>query len=95
MSGRRGDPPPGPDKPVSEMTAEEVAEFRRELRRELREMERPRRERALRAGRGKPRSRAEWDIFASDLLKDRRGATSPREPQGSGEHPAGNGDATS
>jgi hypothetical protein len=40
-------------------------------RKELAELNRPRRERKLRKGLGRPLNQAEREIFASDLLKDR------------------------
>jgi hypothetical protein len=39
-----------------------------QVRRELKEFDRPRREKLVRLGRVKPRTAAEWEIFASDLL---------------------------
>ncbi len=74
----RPQPPELPEhKPVAEMTREERIEYARELgrvvRKELAELNRPRRERRLRAGRATPRNRAELEIFAADLLKEKRG----------------------
>jgi len=66
-----------PEKPVSEMTADELAEFRRKLRRELRDLERPRRDKKLRQGRAKPRNRAEWEIFGSHWSKGEQRSDQP------------------
>jgi len=66
---------PEPDKPLAEMTAEELAEFRATLKREIREMQRPGRDRRLRQGRAKPRNRREAEIFAATLLKDKQDGT--------------------
>lgn len=73
---RRPEPPDLPEhKPVSEMTPEERREYAKELaritRRELAELNRPKRERRLRRGEVRPRNRAEMEIFAADLLKDK------------------------
>jgi hypothetical protein len=78
----RQQPPDWPErKPVSEMSAEEQREYAKELRaalrRELAELNRPKRERKLRRGLVKPRNRAEWEIFATDLLKDKPGSDQP------------------
>jgi len=72
----RQPPPELPEhKPVAEMTVEERREFARELgriaRRELAELNRPKRERKLRRGLVRPQNRAEWEIFAADLLEKR------------------------
>ena len=68
-------------KPVSEMTYEEQREYAKELRaalrRELAELNRPKRERRLRRGEVRPRNRAEMEIFAADLLKDKPGRGLP------------------
>ena len=71
MSPRRPPPSDEADKPAREMTPEEVADLRARLQREIREFERPRREKALRQGRVKPRTMKEAEIFAVDLLKDK------------------------
>ena len=63
-------PKPAEDAPEAEKQAW-TAEVRRILRAELRELNRPARETALRAGRAKPRNRAEMEIFAKDLLGER------------------------
>ena len=59
-------------KPVAEMTPEEQREYAKELRRTIRrvlaELNRPKRERMLRAGRVVPRNRQEWELFAADRL---------------------------
>ena len=73
---RLPEPPDLPEhKPVSEMTPEERREYAKELaritRRELAELNRPKRERRLRRGEVRPRNRAEMEIFAADLLKDK------------------------
>lgn len=64
-----------PGKPAAEMTSEErqeyVTDLRRRMRAELREIERPRRQAKLRQGRVKPRTLAEAEIFAEDLLGKR------------------------
>jgi hypothetical protein len=72
--------PDPPDKPLTEMTREELAAFRRQLRAELRELDRPRRERKLRRGLVSPRNRAEQEIFAADLLAPRRQGTEGEQP---------------
>ena len=77
-------PPPdlSEHKPVAEMTPEEQREYaqelRRVIRRELAELNRPKRERKLRRGLVRPKNRAELEIFADDLLKDKRNR--PAEP---------------
>lgn len=49
------------------------------IRRRLAELEQPSRERKLRAGLAKPRTAAEWAIFAADLLGDPEAGTEPPE----------------
>jgi hypothetical protein len=57
------------------MSAEEQWEcakkLRAALRLELAELNRPKRERKLRRGLVRPKNRAELEIFAADLLKDK------------------------
>ena len=69
---RRPELPDLPEsKPVSEMTPEERCEYARELgrvtRKMLAELNRPKRERKLRAGLARPRNRAEWELFCADF----------------------------
>jgi hypothetical protein len=59
-------PPLDRSKPLTEMTPDELREFHRQLRRQLTELDRPAREHRLRAGLAKPRTAAEWAIFAAD-----------------------------
>ena len=61
------------DKPFREMTPDELADARRQIQAKLRELQRPARERKLRRGVVKPKNRAEWEIFAADVLKDSTG----------------------
>jgi hypothetical protein len=82
----RPQPPELPErKPVAEMTPEERREYARELaritRRELAELNRPRRERKLRAGLVRPRNQAEREIFAADLLPGKIDGAASRETQ--------------
>lgn len=72
---RRPEPPELPEhKPIEDMTPEKWREYARELgratRKMLAELNRPRRERKLRAGLVRPRNQAEREIFAADWLKD-------------------------
>ena len=59
---------PGDDRPAAEI-GQEVAELRAEVRRRLAEVQRPERERKLRAGLTAPRTTAEWAIFATDVTE--------------------------
>ncbi|HEX2823451.1 MAG TPA: hypothetical protein VHO07_25315 [Streptosporangiaceae bacterium] len=63
------------DKPFTQMTPDELADARRQIRAKLRELQRPGREAKLRRGVAKPKNRAEWEIFAADLLKDKQDDT--------------------
>jgi RecA/RadA recombinase len=65
---------PDPGKPLTEMTLEELAEFRRQLRKATAEFGKRRREKMIRLGKASPRTQAEMEIFASDLLKRSRDA---------------------
>jgi hypothetical protein len=81
----RTPPPDLPErKPVEEMTAEErtayVADLRRTIRRELADLDRPRRERRLRAGSVVPRNAAEWEIFGARRIRSRRRNVDRAEP---------------
>jgi hypothetical protein len=67
-----------PEKPAAEMTPDELAEYRNDLRRRLRDLKQPQREADLRAGRARPRTMAEIEIFATDLLK--RGVVDDEDP---------------
>jgi hypothetical protein len=69
-AGRREQFPEFPErsKPVAEMTEAERQEYTRDLRRFLRDAKKPQREAGLRAGRIRPRTQREVEIFASDLL---------------------------
>lgn len=49
------------------------------IRLRLAELERPERERKLRRGITRPRTRAEWDIFAADLLAGPEAGAAPPE----------------
>jgi hypothetical protein len=60
-----------PDLLKPRQPAETVDQLSTRLRRELRQVQGAQRERDIRAGRAKPRTMAETEIFASDL-KDRR-----------------------
>jgi hypothetical protein len=60
-------PKPADDAPESEKRAY-ADQLRGLLRAELRELRRPQREAALRAGRVRPKNRAEMTIFAKDIL---------------------------
>jgi hypothetical protein len=75
-------------KPLAEMTREERLEYARELgritRRELAELNRPKRERQLRRGLVRPRNRAEMEIFAADLLKDKPNQAGPGRRKSAG-----------
>jgi hypothetical protein len=62
---------PKPGKPLTEMDASEREAFRRDLRKFQRDLNRPQREADLRAGKVRPRNRAETELFLSDL-RDRR-----------------------
>ena len=57
-------------RPFSQMTRAELDETRRQIRRKIRELQQPARDAKLRRGVAKPRNRAEWKIFAADLLKE-------------------------
>jgi len=74
----RPQPPELPEhKPVAEMTREERIEYARELgrvvRKELAELNRPRRERRLRAGRATPRNRARAGDLRGGLAEGEAG----------------------
>jgi hypothetical protein len=60
-------PKPADDAPEAEKRAY-ANQLRDTLRAELRELRRPQREADLRAGRVRPKNRAEMEIFAKDLL---------------------------
>lgn len=66
MSGRRGDPPPEWDKPVTEMTAEERAAAMRDVRRWLRDQD-------VRSGRVPPRTMRETEIWREGTSRRGRG----------------------
>ena len=63
-------PKPAEDAPAAEQKIYYDA-LRSSLAAELRDLKRPAREAAIRAGRARPRNRAEVEIFASDLLARR------------------------
>jgi hypothetical protein len=63
-------PKPAEDAPEAEKRAY-ADQVRSILRAELRELRRPQREADLRAGRGRPKNRAEMEIFAKDILGER------------------------
>ena len=62
-------PKPAEDAPEAEKRAY-AAQLRGILRAELRELRRPQREADLRAGRVRPKNRAEMEIFAKDILDE-------------------------
>jgi len=63
-------PKPADDAPEAEKRAY-AEQVRAILRAELRELRRPQREADLRAGRVRPKNRAEMEIFAKDVLGER------------------------
>ena len=63
-------PKPAEDAPEAEKRAY-ADQLRAVLRAELRELRRPQREADLRAGRARPKNRAEMEIFAKDILGER------------------------
>jgi hypothetical protein len=65
VSGRRGDPPPEWDKPVTEMTPEERAAAARDLRRWLRD-------RSIRGGQKRPRTMRETEIWLQGVERRSR-----------------------
>ena len=64
-------PKPAEDAPEAEKRAY-AEQVRAILRAELRELRRPQREADLGAGRARPKNRAEMEIFAKDLLGERK-----------------------
>ena len=82
----RPQPPDLPEhKPVAEMTPEERREYAREMARDTRkmlaELNRPRRERKLRAGLVGPRNQKEWAIFRAGLADWRKDEPGPGQPE--------------
>lgn len=77
---KRPEPPESlePGKPAAEMTPDELAGFRASLRREVRQFRRPGLDSRLRQGRVRPRTLAETEIFAADLLGKRESRGDPR-----------------
>lgn len=62
------------------MNPEEREAHVRELRKFLRELKRPQREADLRAGRVRPKNRAEMEIFAKDILGEQGSPSDPLAP---------------